>query len=130
MSNSKLFRTPMKNALGKGASGHGTEHVIQQRALAVGLLVGFVYCVASLLLTTDLAYESLRHWFHNPLNAATMAVVIVAGAGHFRLGIQVVIEDYIHKGSTKLLLMLASTLFAALVAMFGLFVILKLYLGA
>ena len=130
MNSAKNLRTPMKKALGKGASGHGTEHVIQQRALAVGLLVGFVFCFSSLVFTTNLSYESLRVWFRNPLNAATMAVVIAAGSGHFRLGVQVVIEDYIHKGSTKLLLMLASTLFAALVAMFGVFVILKLYLGA
>ena len=130
MSNSKNLRTPMKKALGWGASGHGTEHVIQQRALAVALLIGFIYGFFSLVFTTNLSYEEVTNWFHNPLNAAVVAIVVAAAAGHFRLGIQVVIEDYIHKGSTKLLLMLGSTLLAAIMAVVGVFAILKVFLGA
>lgn len=130
MSKANDLRTPMAKAMGNGASGHGTEHVIQQRALAVGLLVGFIYCLFSLVFTTNLSYDSMTQWFKNPLNAAVMAIVVAAAAGHFRLGIQVVIEDYIHKGSTKVLLMLFSTLLAAVMAMFGVFTIVKLYLGA
>ena len=130
MSNVKNLRTPMKKALGMGASGHGTEHVIQQRALAVALLFGFIFCFISLVLTTNFSYESVSLWFKNPLNAAVMAIVIAAAAGHFRLGVQVVIEDYIHKGSTKLLLMLGSTLLAAVMGAFGIFAILKVFLGA
>jgi succinate dehydrogenase / fumarate reductase membrane anchor subunit len=126
----KDFRTPLSKARGSGASGHGTEHVIHQRALAVGLLFGFIYASTSILFTTNLSHESMMGWFANPFNAAVMALVIIAAAGHFNLGIQVVIEDYIHKPTSKAALMLGINFLAALMAAIGILSILKIYLGA
>lgn len=130
MKSSQDLRTPMAKARGWGATGHGTEHLIQQRALAACLLVGFIYSALSILFTTNLSYGAMVDWFHNPLNAAVMALIVSAGAWHFRLGIQVVIEDYIHKAATKMLLILGTSFIAALMAMVGIFTILKVFLGA
>ncbi len=125
----KDLRTPLSKARGNGPSGHGTEHVIQQRALGFGLLFGFIYAAFSILFTTNLSYEALMAWFKAPFNAAVMALIVIASAGHFRLGVQVVVEDYIHKPSSKLILSLATTFTAAVIAMFGVFTILKIFLG-
>lgn len=128
-SNSDL-RTPLSKARGNGASGHGTEHVIHQRALAVGLLLGFVYCAYTILLGTDLSYDAMVKWFSSPLNSSVMALVVISSAFHFALGVQVVIEDYIHKATTKMILTLGTNFLAAIITMCGLFTILKIFLGA
>ncbi|KAF0117881.1 MAG: succinate dehydrogenase membrane anchor subunit [Hyphomonadaceae bacterium] len=126
----KDFRTPLSKARGNGASGHGTEHVIHQRALAVGLLLGFIYAATSILFFTNLSHQAMVEWFSNPFNASVMALLIIAAAGHFNLGVQVVIEDYIHKPSSKALLMLGINFLAALIAAIGILSIIKIYLGA
>lgn len=131
MSNSKNdLRTPLSKARGNGASGHGTEHIIQQRALAIGLLLGFLYCSATILMGTNLSYESMVQWFKSPFNSAVMALMLIAGAFHFVLGVQVVIEDYIHKPTTKVFLTLGTNFIAAIIAMCAVFTILKIFLGA
>lgn len=124
------LRTPLSKARGNGASGHGTEHVIHQRALAVGLGIGFAYCAFSILLGTNLSYEAMRGWFHSAFNSTIMALVVICSAFHFALGVQVVIEDYIHKATTKIILTLGTNFLAAIIAMCGVFTILKIYLGA
>lgn len=129
MANSDL-RTPLSKARGNGASGHGTDHVIHQRALAVGLGLGFAYCAFTILLGTNLSYDAMVNWFKSPFNSAIMALVVICSAFHFALGIQVVIEDYIHKATTKMILTLGTNFLAAIIAMCGVFTILKIYLGA
>ena len=123
------FRTPLSKARGLGAAGHGTDHVIKQRALSVCLLVGFIYCAFSILLTTDLGPDEMRNWFGNVLNSAMMAMVLLSGVWHFVLGVQVIIEDYIHKSTSKLALMLSAKIFAAVVSIISVFSILKVFLG-
>jgi succinate dehydrogenase / fumarate reductase, membrane anchor subunit len=123
------FRTPLSKARGLGAAGHGTDHVIMQRALSVCLLFGFFYCALSILLTTNLGQEQMRAWLGNVLNASVMAMVLISALWHFVLGIQVIIEDYIHKSTTKLTLMLSVKIFAALVSLISIFSILKVFLG-
>ena len=130
MAGSKDLRTPLSKARGNGASGHGTEHVIHQRALAVGLLLGFIYSSISLLFGTNLSFDAMRAWFQNQFNAGVMALIIIAGSFHFSLGVQVVIEDYIHKPSSKAILTLGINFIAAIMSAIGILTILKIFVGA
>lgn len=123
------FRTPLSKARGLGAAGHGTDHVVKQRVLSCCLLIGFLYCAASILFTTNLGFQDMQDWIGNVFNASMMAMVLLSAVWHFVLGVQVIIEDYIHKASSKLALMLGTKLFAGLVSIISIFSILKVFLG-
>ncbi|MGL4394953.1 MAG: succinate dehydrogenase, hydrophobic membrane anchor protein, partial [Hyphomicrobium sp.] len=66
----------------------------------------------------------------NPLIAIGLIGLIVSGAIHMRLGMQTIIEDYVHGEGSKVLLLMLNTFFAAFIALTSLYAILKLSFGA
>ena len=108
----------------------GTGHFIGQRASAVALIVLASWFVLSAALTMPSpSYEAALDFVTAPVNAVGLVLLIVVGLYHMRLGMQVVIEDYIHKPSSRDALLLlnllaplalgAAALFALLVVNFG-----------
>jgi succinate dehydrogenase / fumarate reductase membrane anchor subunit len=107
------FRTPLARARGLGSAKSGVGHFIGQRVSALALVVLiplFVWSIASL---PSADYDSARAWIGSPLGAILMLLTLTATFYHMRLGLQVFIEDYIHKPVTKALLLSANTLIAA-----------------
>ena len=90
------FRTPLKNARGLGSGKTGTGHFWWQRvtAIALALLVAWLLGLLVSLVGADLA--AVRAALAKPWNAIAMATLVVAMFWHAKLGIQVVIEDYVH----------------------------------
>lgn len=121
--------TQIGRVRGLGAAGHGPHHWLIQRFTAVGNLVGGLFLVASLILLPNLSYATVTGWIAQPVPAVAMALLVISTFWHARLGLQVLIEDYLHEHGTKfgaiLLLNLASFAGAA----FGLFCIARLALG-
>jgi succinate dehydrogenase / fumarate reductase membrane anchor subunit len=90
------YRTPLKTAVGLGSARHGVHHFVAQRLTAVALLflgAWFVWLVLALL---HADYATAHAMLAQPLNALLMIVFVIAAFWHAQLGLQVVVEDYVH----------------------------------
>lgn len=123
------LRTPLKNALGLGSARQGSHHFISQRVTAVALvLLGawFVWTVLSLL---HLDYAGAHALVAQPCNAVLLLAFVVAVFWHAQLGLQVVIEDYVHARGSQLALQIAVKFLCFLGAAASVLAILKIALG-
>lgn len=123
------MRTPLKNVRRLGSAKDGTDHFWRQRLTAVGalLLLPFMLWFAITLFGAD--YQTVRQTLASPIVAILLVVFIVTSAVHMRLGMQVIIEDYVHGEATKIVLLILNTFFAIAVAAAGGLSILKLSFG-
>ena len=111
------LRTPIKRARGLGSANEGTGHFWVQRVTAIALIpltVWFMVELVSRLIGADRAGVAL--WLSHPLVALAMAALVVAMFWHAKLGIQVIIEDYVHHEGKKLATLLTCS---ALIYGFG-----------
>ncbi|MEZ5998818.1 MAG: succinate dehydrogenase, hydrophobic membrane anchor protein [Hyphomonas sp.] len=129
MSNSP-FLTPAKAARGLGSSKTGTAHHIRQRVSAIALIFLVPWFLYSLIRAVQGGEAGAADWVSQPVPALLLILTAGATAYHMRLGMQVVIEDYIAKsGMRAALLILNSFACIALFAVVALSV-LKLWIGA
>lgn len=126
----KDLRTPIARARGLGSGKTGTEHFWVQRitALALALLVPWLVGLLVSMVGTDV--EAVRASIARPWNAILLSAFVVALFWHAKLGIQVVIEDYVHTRSSEIALHLANTFLCALGAVASLYAIVRIALGA
>jgi succinate dehydrogenase / fumarate reductase membrane anchor subunit len=121
--------TPLARVRGLGAAKSGTEHFWRQRLTAVAnvpLTIAFVLILVSLLGRNHAAAAQI---LGSPLVAIIMLLCIVSITIHMRIGMQVVIEDYVHDEPARLILLMANTFFAFAVALASAYGILKLSFG-
>src|SRR5262245_49665903 len=99
--------TPLKRARGLGSAHEGPEHFLKQRVTAAAnlILVPFAIGLIATLAGTDLA--TVKATLAHPAVAIALIVLIVSMAVHMRIGMQVIIEDYVHGEGAKMLLLLA-----------------------
>ena len=120
------LRSPIGRALGRGSAKSGVSHWWVQRLTAVALVpltVWFAFAVVHLP-TSD--YEAVRAWVASGINPVLLLQLIGALAWHSALGVQVVLEDYVHAKGPKLAALLASTLLHALLAVAGVYAVLRI----
>jgi succinate dehydrogenase / fumarate reductase membrane anchor subunit len=118
--------TPLGRVRGLGAARSGTEHFWRQRLTAIAnvpLVIGFILIVLALL-GRNHAY--VVQFLGSPLVAVVMLLFILSVTTHMRIGMQVVIEDYVHDEGTKLVLLIANTFFVVAVGLASAFAILML----
>jgi succinate dehydrogenase / fumarate reductase membrane anchor subunit len=106
------IRTPLARARGLGSAKSGVAHFWHQRLTAIALVPLTVWFVWSVARFAGAPYAEVLEFLHNPFNAGAILLFVLAGLYHMVLGVQVVIEDYIHKEGTKLALLLLTN-FAA-----------------
>lgn len=94
--NATEFQTPLKRALGLGSAKSGTHHFIVQRVTAVALVPLVLWIVYFALRVALADYAQARALVHEPLNAVLLLAFVTALFWHAQLGLQVVIEDYVH----------------------------------
>lgn len=124
------FTTPAKNARGLGSAKSGTEHYIRQRVSAIALIFLVPWFMFSIINAMGAGMDGAQAWAGQPLNAILLILTAGAAIFHMRLGMQVVIEDYIEKtGTRSALLILNSFACIALFVTVALSV-LKLWIGA
>lgn len=93
--------TSIGKVRGLGSSHHGAHHWLLQRYTAVGNLVLMVWLAVSFILLPDFSYEAVTEYFKKPLPAVGLGLLVISLFWHARLGLQVVIEDYIHTPGNK-----------------------------
>ena len=112
------FRTPLGRVRGLGSAREGTHHWWVQRVTAIALVPLTVWFVVSILMLIGADRGAILDWLGNPVTAGLLVLLIVATFHHGQLGLQVVIEDYVHTEAWKIGLIvfvkLASLLFGGI----------------
>jgi succinate dehydrogenase / fumarate reductase membrane anchor subunit len=101
------LRSPLGRVRGLGSAKDGTGHWWAQRLTALALIPLGVWFCASVIAMTGADYAAVAAWAGSPLVAGLLILLLAATFYHAALGLQVVIEDYVHHEMTKLLLVLA-----------------------
>jgi succinate dehydrogenase / fumarate reductase membrane anchor subunit len=123
------YRTPLGRARGLGSAKHGVGHFIAQRVSAVALIVLVLWAVDSALALAHTDYENAVLWLRSPWHAILASLLIATASFHMQLGMRVIIEDYIHRPTTKTALLILNLFVAGLVTAAGVFSILKVALS-
>ncbi len=123
------LRTPMKTAAGLGSAKSGTDHFIAQRVSAVALAALVPWFIFSIVTAYRAGYADAAAWLAAPVNAIAMLLLVSAAFYHMRLGLQVVIEDYIGKHGTRAALLILNTFAAGVLWVASVFSILKVAFG-
>jgi succinate dehydrogenase / fumarate reductase membrane anchor subunit len=124
------MRTPLKTARNLGSAKEGADHFWKQRVTAVAnvfLGLFLVWLIASLI---GADHATVKQKLANPLIALALLGLIISGTVHMRLGMQTIIEDYVHGEGLKIVALMLNTFFAAFIALASIFSILKLSFGA
>ena len=128
LSNSSL-RTPLARVRGLGSAKSGTGHFWLQRVTAVANLILTVIFTGIIVALVGKPYPAAITLLSHPLVAILMLLFIVSGCIHMRIGMQVVIEDYIHGEGLKIAAVMANTFFAIAIGAACVFALLKLSFG-
>ena len=123
------MRTPMSRVRGLGSAREGTSHFVRQRLTAVANVPLIIAFILVLLSVQGAGYQGTIDILSSPLVALIMLAVILSAVIHMRLGMQVIIEDYIHREGLKMLLLAANTIFAAGIALMSVYALLKIAFG-
>ena len=108
------FRTPLARARGLGSAREGAGHWWAQRLTAIALVPLCLWFVAGILGLIGAGHGAALAWIASPLNAVLLVLLLLAVFHHGQLGLQVVIEDYVHTEWCKIALIVAVK-FASLV---------------
>lgn len=120
------LRTPLGRVLGNGSAKQGVSHWWVQRLSSVALVPLTLWFIFSLLGLPAFDYDTVRAWIADSWTAVFLALLVATLCYHSWLGIQVVIEDYVHAHGVKLAALLCSTFLHAIVAAASLFAVLKI----
>jgi succinate dehydrogenase / fumarate reductase, membrane anchor subunit len=127
--NSSL-RTPLGRVRGHGAAKSGTGHFIEQRVSAIALAVLSVWFVVAAAVSLPLGYDGARAWVAQPAVALGLILFALAAFFHMRIGLSVVIEDYITKPATKATLLILNTFVCFALAIASAFSIVLISVGS
>lgn len=129
MSRGAQMRTPLSRVLNHGSAKDGVHHWWSQKLSAVALLPLTVLFVWTFAPALGSGYEAVRAAYAQPFNALVAILFIATAFWHLALGVQVVIEDYVHDKWPRTTLLLANTLGCFALGAAGVFAILKLAFG-
>lgn len=124
------FRAPLARARGLGSAKSGTHHWWMQRLTAVALVPLSLWFVASLVTLATADHVTVIEWLRSPIVAILCSALIAATFYHGQLGLQVVLEDYVHAEGLKLVSIVLTKLVSLLLAVACLFAVLKIAFGS
>ncbi len=108
----KGFKTPLAHARRFGSAHEGLHHWVWHRITAVVNLVLIVWLAVNAIQLLDTGGVGFYNFLMQPLNAIAMSALIISAFNHMALGLQIVVEDYVHKTCTKIALLLFIKLIA------------------
>ena len=124
------LRTPLKRVRGLGSAKEGADHFWMQRVTALAnlfLVIFTMFLIASL---SGADHRTVATALGNPIVSVLLAMLIISGIVHMRLGMKVVIEDYVTKEGAKIAALLLNNFFAIFMGLASLLAVLKLSLGS
>ncbi|MGD2133267.1 MAG: succinate dehydrogenase, hydrophobic membrane anchor protein [Maricaulaceae bacterium] len=110
---SSQFQTPRKTTVGLGSAKSGTGHFIQQRVTAIALVALVAWFAVAAATAIGSGYDGARDFISNPVAAVLLLLFVSTAFYHMRIGMQVVIEDYIEGHGARIALLILNTFVAA-----------------
>lgn len=129
MHSNSSMRTPLGRVRGLGSAKSGTGHFWLQRVTAVANVVLTIVFLGVVISLVGKPYQAAVAVLSHPLVAILMLLFTVSGVVHMRLGMQVIIEDYVHGEGLKIAAVMANTFFAIAIGAACVFALLKLSFG-
>jgi succinate dehydrogenase / fumarate reductase, membrane anchor subunit len=123
------MRTPLSKVRGLGSAREGTGHFWAQRLTAIANIPLILFFLGFLISLNGADYATVRASMANPFVALMFLLMLVSGLYHMRLGMQVIIEDYIHHEGGKIVLLMLNTFFSIAVGVAAVYAIIKLAFG-
>ena len=123
------LRSPLGRVLGLGAAKDGVGHWWVQRLTSVALIPLTLWLFFSLVCLGSLDYQAVRGWLMAPFHALGVVLLVLVLAYHSKLGVQVVVEDYVHHHGFKLVILIANNFAHVLAAAAAVFAVLKVCLS-
>ena len=120
------LRTPLGRALGLGTAKDGTEHFIAQRISAIALVLLGCWFLYEMAVIESMAYLEVIRFIAAPLNSVLLSLLCVTVAWHSYLGVQVVIEDYVHAHGLKIMSLIASRFAHVFLAIVSVYAVLRI----
>jgi succinate dehydrogenase / fumarate reductase membrane anchor subunit len=120
------LKTPLGRVRGLGSAKEGISHFWQQRVSSIALIPLVLWFALSVFSHARDDYIDARTWLSEPLTSILMLLLIFAGCHHMRLGLQVVIEDYVHTEGGRLALFVFNNLFSIGIGVASAFAILRI----
>jgi succinate dehydrogenase / fumarate reductase membrane anchor subunit len=124
------MRSPVGRAIGLGSAKEGVEHWWLQRVTAIALVPLTLWFVIAIVRLSGADVDTVRDWAGRPLPAILLALLLIATFWHASLGLQVVIEDYVHADLAKLGLVIVVRLVCFALTVAGIFAVLAMAIGS
>jgi succinate dehydrogenase / fumarate reductase membrane anchor subunit len=129
MSGPAHIRTPLARVRGYGSAKSGTEQFWRQRLTAVANIPLTIAAVIILIMLLGRNQAATAQILGSPTVTIILALFIISVVTHMRIGVQTIIEDYVHDDSTKLTLVMANTFYCIAVGAVAIYALLKISLG-
>jgi succinate dehydrogenase / fumarate reductase membrane anchor subunit len=124
------LQTPLGRVRGLGSAGNGVHHWWVQRLAALALVPLAVWLLVSLLTLPSLDFVTLVSWMAGTWTASLLTLFVIIASWHSSLGIQVILEDYVHDEGLKTLSLVLSGFVHAVLAAVGVFAVLRIAFGS
>jgi succinate dehydrogenase / fumarate reductase membrane anchor subunit len=124
------LRTPLNKVRHHGSAKSGTEHFWQQRITAVANIPLTLFLIWLVISVSGADHAQVVKTISHPIVALGLVAVIISFVWHMRLGMQVIVEDYVQDARRKVIIIILNNLFSAFIALMSVFAILKISFGA
>jgi succinate dehydrogenase / fumarate reductase, membrane anchor subunit len=124
------FRTPLGRVLGLGSAKSGVHHWWMERVTAIAAVPLVLFLIGFILAIAGGDHQAVVTAIRHPIVAILLIAAIVTIARHMQLGMQVILEDYVHGKMVLIACLLANSLFSIIVAVAGVAAVIAIYFGA
>ena len=123
------YRTPIAKVRGLGTARSGLQHWKMQRLTAISNLLLVLWFVFSAMALSGSGYDEVRAWLASPITTSLMVLLIISTFYHARLGLQVVVEDYVHHEGARIASLVAIALLVLALAVACIVAVLRVAVG-